>query len=159
MSIYVDSDNNISTGSYVNGMVGADHMALIAGRENKILSGELFRYEPSGSIPWELVGDVDAALDHHRMEIGMPLDLMELSPEYGFSVLVELSDWRHSTDRSDDMLSHLPQGTGTRSAFNDDGPDAPPPPVPDVSISKDVDLRNAEPGDYLNYTITIKKSN
>ena len=155
LSIYVDSDNNVSTGSYLSGKVGADYMALIAGRGNQILSGELFRYEPSGSIPWELVADVDAALDYHRMEIGMPLDLMALTPEYGFSVLVELSDWRHSADRSDDILSYLPQGTGTRSMPIYDGPDAPPPPVPEVQIDKSVDSNTAEPGDYLNYTITL----
>ncbi|MCK5038454.1 MAG: DUF11 domain-containing protein, partial [Thermoplasmata archaeon] len=159
LSIYIDSDNNLSTGFYVNGMMGADHLALIAGRGNQIVSGELFRYEPSGSIPWEFMADVDHALDHHRMEISMPLDLMDTSPEHSFSVLVELSDWRHSTDLGDTPLHHLSQTSNTRSMPPDDDPDAKPPPVPDVQITKDVDSNTAEPGDYLNYTITISNKN
>ncbi|MCK4757236.1 MAG: DUF11 domain-containing protein, partial [Thermoplasmata archaeon] len=155
LSIYIDSDNNISTGAYINGRLGADHMALVSGRNNVIVSSELYRYDRSFLIPWVKVADMTSALDYHRMEMGVPLSLLGISALDEFSISLEMSDWKHSQDVSDEPLDHIALATGTRAAPIDDEPRAPPTPVPLVTIAKSVDLRTAEPGDYLNYTITL----
>ncbi len=157
LSIFIDSDEDANTGYYKGGIFGADHMALIAGRNNQIISSELFTYLPSNTIPWEFVGDLPSDLDYHRMEMGIPLSMMGLNSMDEFSVFIEISDWKHSIDQSDDTLSHKAQApVGTRSAPPGDVPLPKPPPVPQVSVSKDADLRTAEPGDYITYTITLE---
>ncbi len=157
LSIFIDSDNDVSTGDYKGGILGADHMVLIAGRNNKIISSELFTYLPTNSIPWEYIGTISSDLDYHRMEMGIPLSMMGLNSMDEFSVFIEISDWKHSIDQSDDTMSHNAQApSGTRSAPPGDVPLPKPPPVPQVSVSKDADLRTAEPGDYISYTITLE---
>ncbi|MCK5038600.1 MAG: DUF11 domain-containing protein, partial [Thermoplasmata archaeon] len=156
LSVYIDSDNDQSTGAYVKGMVGADHLILISGRNNNILTSEIYTYIPGLENPWELLDDINAALDYQRMEMGIPLSLIGLTSIDEFSIYIEISDWKHSLDLSDDTIVHDTTYTGgTRSAPNDNEIYAKPPPVPDLSVSKSADLRDAEPGDIITYTIEV----
>jgi uncharacterized repeat protein (TIGR01451 family) len=84
---------------------------------------------------------------------------MGIAQDTNFSVFISLEDWKGDHDegqpvRSEDMAAPT-MNMGTKAAWEDNVL-APPPPVPGVSVTKGVDNRDAEPGDYLTYTITIK---
>jgi len=103
--ISIDSDGNASTGllTYIqSNMFGFDYLIVITGRNEKISSNELFRYNGTSNVPWEYVENVSSRRDTDQLEVSALASKINLGANY--SVFFRVLDWRFREDVSDTHL-------------------------------------------------------
>ncbi|MCK4949845.1 MAG: DUF11 domain-containing protein, partial [Thermoplasmata archaeon] len=118
--VYLDRDGP-STGlrTIADGQfVGYDFMLLVVGKGGSINSTGVYVYNQSSEIPWELSSPLDAATDSIRMELGVPVQVLNLTDD--FVAHVFMIDWSKNYDRSDVALTNSTSRSRTRSPQGDD---------------------------------------
>ena len=121
LSIYIDADNDTTTGlpMILNSQsYGMDNLLVVSGRNGIAHVAGLYGYV-SGHIPWEYVEDISSlAFDTRSMELSVPLASLQLST--GFSVVFNLMDWQGDFDVSDQATGRSRSASmGTRSPAGD----------------------------------------
>lgn len=114
---YIDTDNNISTGNYING-IGADKMVLIAGRDGIVQNRSVYSFNSSLNFPWSFVSsDVEAAASYRQIEFSVPSSILGVSPGGNISVVTSAEDWLKDRDYQDNpILGQIMDSTeGTRA--------------------------------------------
>jgi uncharacterized repeat protein (TIGR01451 family) len=114
--VLLDSDDDPSTGllTYAGSEVmGMDHLVVVTGRNEKILSSEILTYNRTGNVPWRNLGEAVSGKDSHRIEISVPTSYLNLS--VNGSAIFQMIDWNFRSDTGDDPI-------GTKS-FNPGGID------------------------------------
>ena len=96
--IFLDTDYDSETGFRIG---GSERAVVIVGKNNAILSSRAYEYVGDG---WSDVGAVDAALDAHRLEVGVALGTIGLSPENNYAVVFMSQDWRGCEDSAVSFL-------------------------------------------------------
>jgi uncharacterized repeat protein (TIGR01451 family) len=145
--VLIDSDDNPLTGAVTLGAIGADHVIVITGKDNEIITSELYQFDSAQTgIPWVFLGIVPSAIDWYRMELAVTQSILGMMPGDDFTVFISLNDWKGDYDIADrpldsDDINSRRSFTGTRA------------PKPKIDFSKDVDRITAGPGDILTYTI------
>jgi hypothetical protein len=96
--VYIDSDNNLSTGyRHISMGLGADYLIEITGKEGIIVEREFMKFDALKQTSWEwteLILDIEAEIDFTQMEIATDMDIMGI--EANFSYLIRTSDWSKS---------------------------------------------------------------
>ena len=100
----IDSDWNMSTGADMNGIVGADYLVLITGKKGRIVSSELYAWNPAGNGTWEFKDGVRAAVDRRHMEFAFNFSHLQLGDYDIAAVGFFMTDWKGGTDYSDGLL-------------------------------------------------------
>jgi len=97
LRVYVDNDRSSTTGyveSFGSKTIGADYKIEINGLDGRIVSKTLYQWVSGG---WaQLVSNVDAAKDKHRIEVGVSASSMGGSSTVEF--IVETTDWKDRAD-------------------------------------------------------------
>jgi hypothetical protein len=97
LRVYIDDDRSSTTGyvvSFGSKTIGADYKIEINGLDGRIVSTNLYQWL-SGA--WEqLVSNVDAAKDRHRIEVGVSASGMGGSSTVEF--IIETTDWKDRAD-------------------------------------------------------------
>jgi len=98
---YLDADNRTDTGlpvTFQGVALGMDYAVEVRGRGQDVLDAGLFAFAPGRALPWTRVGDVSAALDSQRLEVGFPAGLVNLTADR--RVVFYLRDASGSYDNS-----------------------------------------------------------
>lgn len=105
---FIDSDSNASSGFYVG---GAEAALVVVGKHGSVMAAKVYSYD---GVAWSLTGDVDAALDMFRLEMGCPYALLGLEQDGSYRVTFMAQDWRGSGDTaSAALLAGSMDGTRT----------------------------------------------
>jgi hypothetical protein len=102
--VFIDVDDDSRTGYTVGSMgIGADYMILVGGKEGKIIERIFKKFSGSSQLSWDwttLLSNIDAELDHFRMEIGIDGNVMGV--EGNFTMYIKTTDWSNTkTDISE----------------------------------------------------------
>ena len=100
----IDSDWDINTGVNVSGLLGADHLVLVTGKNGRVVSSELYAWNPAGNGTWELKDGVKAAVDRWHMEFAFNFSRLPLGDYDIAAVGFFMTDWKGGTDYSDSVL-------------------------------------------------------
>jgi uncharacterized repeat protein (TIGR01451 family) len=116
--IFLDSDDDPSTGlqTYTSTKVmGMDHLVVVTGRNERILSSEVFEYNGTGNVPWQPLGNAASRKDSSRLEVSVPSSILNLSANA--SALFQIADWNLRTDTGDQPVGTKSlEPTSTRSS-------------------------------------------
>ena len=106
--VFIDADQNQSTGYYVGGSEAA---LVVIGKGNSILTSQCLRYVRGA---WAEVGAVEAAIDSFQLEMSAPYALLGLTPGETYTITFVAQDW---SGRMDDIAMPLPArlGAGARA--------------------------------------------
>lgn len=147
--VMIDSDNDPVTGTNLFGVQGIDYVAIVQGKNNKIVSSQMYEFNLSrGQEPWDLMGDIEAAIDWYRMELAIDPASIGIVEGDDFTIHASMEDWNRAYDVSDEPVEL------TAINVDDTGTRAPKPRKPRLNIVKSGPA-TAGPGDTITYTITI----
>jgi len=97
LRVYIDTDRSSTTGyveSFGSKTIGADYKMEVTGIDGRIVSKTLYQWVSGG---WtQLISNVDAAKDSHRIEVGVSASSMGGSSTVEF--IVETTDWKNRAD-------------------------------------------------------------
>jgi predicted regulator of Ras-like GTPase activity (Roadblock/LC7/MglB family) len=115
--IFIDSDNNATTGYFVNPDIGAEYMVNISGKGNTILSKKLnvFNSTFNNEWIWEYITSVDAAVDSKAMEAQIDFDLLGIGQNQSYNIWFLTTDWRDANDMSNEPINNTRGARGTRA--------------------------------------------
>ncbi len=133
--IFIDTDNDASTGFYVNEYIGADFMLNLSGKGNIITSKNLNIFNSSNvkEWKWDFVDSVNAAIDSKALEAQIEFDVLGIPQNRTFMVWFFTTDWRDCFDLSDNGITETrsnrgtrakPPGAGSKVVLNEIFPDA-----------------------------------
>jgi uncharacterized repeat protein (TIGR01451 family) len=124
--VMIDSDDDPATGADTRGAVGADHIIVIVGKGNEIVSSSLYEWDAANApTPWTYVEDVASAVDWYRMELEFDPTSLGMGLTDDFSIFITIEDWKGDYDiagsgfHSSTMFSPPGSGSGTRSPAGD----------------------------------------
>ena len=100
-AIFIDADQNASTGIPVGGL-GADFSIQITGRDGAVLSSEFYRAGPDWN--WTPGGAVPSGIDDRRLETQVSLGALGIPPS-SVDVVMYSTDWAKNRD-------YTPEGRG-----------------------------------------------
>jgi hypothetical protein len=114
---FIDTDNDVSTGYYVNQFNGADLMINISGKGNQISSKYLCRFNSNNPKEWNWIqiAEISAAIDSHALEAQIGFSTLGILQNNTFSVWFLTTDWRNSFDQSDFGINETRGERGTRA--------------------------------------------
>lgn len=96
-AIFIDSDQNASTGIAVAGMLGAEFGIQITGREGRVLTSALYRAGAGGN--WTLAGAVPVGTDQNRLETQVAFSALGIDPA-AVDAVIYTTDWSGQRDYS-----------------------------------------------------------
>jgi hypothetical protein len=106
--VFIDSDQNLSTGYYVG---GSEIALVVIGKSNTILDSAAYVYQAG---QWLEIGPVDASIDSYQLELSGAYSTLGLTPNETYAITFMAQDW---SGREDDIQVPLPArlAAGTRS--------------------------------------------
>jgi hypothetical protein len=115
--IFIDTDDNASTGYLVDRYIGAEYMLDISGKGNLITSKTLNRYSSfSGRHwKWEEISDVDCAVDSQALETQINFNALGIQDNGSFKIWFFTTDWQSGGDLSDVGITDTRSLRGTRA--------------------------------------------
>jgi len=100
----IDADLNLSTGADVNGALGGDYLVLITGKKGRVVSSELYAWNPAGNGSWDLKDQVRCAVDRKHMEFAFAKSNVPLGDNDTAVVEFFMTDWKEGIDYSDEFM-------------------------------------------------------
>jgi hypothetical protein len=115
--IFIDVDNSVLTGYYVNEFIGADYMINISGKDNNIISNYINRFNATGHLVWNWIieSTVNAAVDSKALEAQIDFDTLNISQDNPFNVWFFTTDWMECYDLSDYGIGDTRSQRGSRA--------------------------------------------
>ena len=144
--IFIDSDENISSGYLINPApypaIGADYKIELRGKYGEVLEHSLCRYIYNEEIRdeyysdkweyvimdenciWEYLGEVEFGKDFSRFETGIELNNFGGDLAQNYSIYFYATDWSNSNQDYSDILLNISSrsGNGSGSVLMDNGP-------------------------------------
>ena len=117
--IFIDTDDNASTGYMVDSYIGAEYMLEISGKGNLITSRTLNRYSASSGShwSWEELSEVSCAVDSEALETQVDFKSLGIQHNSSFKIWFFTTDWQSGWDLSDVSITDTRSLRGTRAGL------------------------------------------